>query len=379
MQRPVLLKTEWTDPLTGCKGYFVIDCLIDGICGGGIRMRKGLDVNEVERLAQIMTYKLIGLGIPCGGAKGGIDFDPSHEESRGVLKRFLEAHKPFLKECWGTSEDLGTREEDIMQLLAEMGLNTSVHSFLAKQENPNDVKQGLLKALSSKVDGMLITDVVTGYGLAQATVAALKAMDMEPSGCTAAVQGFGSVGGSGAYYLQRNQLKVVAVADAQGTIYCPEGLDVKLLIKKRNHRGEINREGLPGKYQYLDRDEWLKLPVDVLVPAAIADAINEDNVREIKARLVVEGANIPTTSGAEENLLQRGVPVVPDFVANAGGAGLFGAVLFHRIYDSQGVLEYLNKQISDFTEAIFLEAKKANVSLRKAAAQLVEQKLPLNS
>ncbi|MFZ5633889.1 MAG: Glu/Leu/Phe/Val family dehydrogenase [Bacillota bacterium] len=376
MNRPVLLKTEWTDPVTGCRGYFVIDCLIDGSCGGGIRMRKGLDVNEVERLARIMTYKLIGLEIPCGGSKGGIDFNPSDRESRGVLKRFLEAHRPFLRECWITSEDLGTREEDIMELLSEMGVNTSVHAVLAREADPADAARGLLQALGARVDGMQITDVVTGYGLAQAAAVALKEMGRNPAGCTAAVQGFGSVGGSGALYLQRLGLKVVAVADALGTVYSPDGLDVALLLKNRSKTGEVDREGLPGPYQKLDREQWLKLPVDVLVPAAVADAVNEDNVGEVKAGLIVEGANIPTTPGAEESLFRRGVPVVPDFIANSGGAGFFGAVLFRRIYDSQGILDYLASQIGDFTGAIFREAKNSGISLRQAAVRLVEQKLP---
>lgn len=171
-------------------------------------------------------------------------------------------------------------------------------------------------------------------------------------------------------------ITVVAVADALGTIYSPGGLDVDLLLKNRNKRGEIDRKGLPGPYRLLGRDHWLKLPVDVLVPAAVADAINEGNAGEISAGLIVEGANIPTTPGAEESLFRRGVQVVPDFVANSGGAGFFGAVLFRRIYQSEDILNYLEGQISGFTGAILREAKSSGISLRQAAMRLVDQKLP---
>jgi glutamate dehydrogenase (NAD(P)+) len=161
MTKPAYLRTEWTDPLTGSKGYLVIDELIDGMCGGGIRMRPGLNASEVENLARVMTAKFMAMGIPCGGAKGGIDYNPAKADSREVLKRYLLAHRPFIRECWGTSEDLGTREEDILAILQELDVNTSVHAVLSRRsaEEQSTLLGNLLKGLFLQHDGMVFTDV----------------------------------------------------------------------------------------------------------------------------------------------------------------------------------------------------------------------------
>lgn len=375
--RSALLKTEWTDPVTGAKGYLVIDRLIGGFCGGGIRMRPGLTCEEVERLARIMTYKLVGLGtIAAGGAKGGIDFDPADPRSRGVLRRYLEAHRPFLLECWATSEDLGTRGEEIQQIVGELGLETSVHCMIAKSNDPTTLKEHLIRCLRLVVDGLPIADVVTGFGVAEVTAEILAHLGKDITGSTVALQGFGSVGGSAALYLHRRGAKVVAVADVHGTIYNSAGLDVEVLLKHRNRRGEIERSGLPAEYQQLPRDAWLSLTVDVLVPAAVADVIHEGNVDKVSASLVVEGANIPTTPEAERVLHQRGVMVIPDFIANAGGAGLFGVVLSQSTAaDGEAILRRLGEQLRTMTAQAFRYAEEHGLTLREAAVRMIEERI----
>jgi glutamate dehydrogenase (NAD(P)+) len=332
-------------------------------------------VGEVERLARTMTYKLVALDMPAGGAKGGIDWDPAHPDSRGVLKRFLEAHLPYLRHCWATSEDLGTREEEIVDLLRELGMPTSVQAILDRLPDREQAMARLTKAFGLSVAGMPLTDVATGYGVAKATLAVLPALGMSPEECRVAVQGFGSVGGGAALYLQKGGCRVVAIADALGTIYAPSGLDVVLLLGRRNRWGEIERQGLPEQYQALPRESWLSLPVDVLVPAAIADAIDEENAAGISARLVVEAANIPTTAGAEAQLTRRGAIVVPDFVANAGGAGMFGAVLNGGCDDAEGILAFIGDRIGRLlAEALDVRASTGR-SLRESAVRVIEGRL----
>ena len=359
-QRPVWLKTEWVDPATGCRGYLVIDTMINEQCGGGIRMKKGLGISEVERLARTMSYKMIGVGRCCGGAKGGINYDPTAEDSSDVLKRFLEAHKPFLLHCWLTSADLGTKAEDIQSFLSEIGIKSPAH---------------LQKALSFTVDGMKITEVVTGYGLAVAATSALTELEERRPDCpTAAVQGFGNVGGSAALYLERAGFKVVAVADALGTLYEPGGIDVSFLLKNRNRYGEIDRRCLPAHYRQLNREDWLAVDVDVLVPAATADAINSDNVSQIKARYIVEGANIPTTVEAEAELAQKGVVVIPDFMANAGGVGFFGIARNQPVDNPQVILQSLQEQISGMVSRASKRSKSEGITVRAAAIRIIEEK-----
>ncbi|MGQ9675573.1 MAG: Glu/Leu/Phe/Val family dehydrogenase [Chloroflexota bacterium] len=375
-----LLVTRWTDPVTGVKGYLVVDRLINGFCGGGIRMRPGLSEEEVARLAATMTLKLALVDIPCGGAKGGIDYDSNSPDSREVLKRYLEAMKPFLLECWGTSEDLGTREEDIMSILFELGVRTSVHAFIAKSPEPETLVNNLLQALQLTVDGMPMTDVVTGFGLAKATQAALDFVGRDPAQTSVSLQGFGSVGGSAGLWLSRLGVRVVAVADAAGTLCSPKGLDIPLLLEKRDKMGVISRKGLPADYELLPREAWLGLDVDVLAPAAVADAIHGGNVDQVKASLVVEGANIPTTPEAEARLLSRGAIVIPDFVANAAGAGFFGAVLQGRARpEVEDILNYLGAKLADNTRVILKLAREKGISPREAAVELVATRLAASS
>jgi len=364
-----LLKTEWVDPLTGVKGFFVIDRLLNGYCGGGIRMRKGLQAQEVERLARTMTLKLAMVDMPSGGAKGGIDYDPSEPDALDILKRFLEAHRPYLQDCWATGEDLGTREADIHRILAEIGIQSPVQAWIAKHPSAELIPSRLQNLLSLDVEGMTLVDVSTGYGVAvSAKQAAQVLLGTDINSTTAAIQGFGSVGASAALYLQKLGCTIVAIADAQGTIYKEDGMEIKELLPLRNKLGVIDRALLDDKYIRLDREQWIDFNVDMLIPAAIADAIHAGNVSRVQSKLVIEGANLPTTAEAEKVLYDRGVCVIPDFVANSGGAGLFGAALDLQVEESiEGIYGYLEKVIGNATKRILKTASEHGVSARTAA------------
>lgn len=365
------LTTEWFDEKTGATGYLVIDTLQDGFCAGGIRMKEGVSQEEVGRLAEIMTIKMAGLGMNVGGAKGGINFSPTHPESKAVLKRYLEAHLPYIKDCWLTSEDMGTREEDIAESLAEFGVASSVQAFIAKQENSEQLMGRLQKAMTSKYEGMKLTDLVTGYGVAVATLQGLHTLGRPIKGAKVAIQGFGSVGASAAKFLAENGVHVVAIADVLGTIFCEAGLDVPLLLARKDERGTIKRDGLPADYEQLPAENWLGMEVDVLIPAAVADAINEHNVATVMASLIVEGGNIPVTAGAEAVLFERNVLVIPDFIANSGGAGLFVSVLHGNVSGyPEEIFDFLRSQLAKTTDTIITMAKEAQILPREAARNL---------
>src|SRR5699024_6079362 len=161
-----------------------------------------------------------------------------------------------------------------------------------------------------------------------------------------ALQGFGSVGASSAKFLHENDVKLVAIADVNGTIYCEEGLDVPLLFERKDMRGNIKRDNLPSHYEHLPTDAWLKVGADVLIPAAIPDAINEKNVANIDARLIVEGANIPVSHEAEQQLFDRGILVIPDFIANSGGVGLFVSILGGNVKgETAEIMQFLEEKM----------------------------------
>ncbi|MBD8005961.1 Glu/Leu/Phe/Val family dehydrogenase [Bacillus norwichensis] len=368
------LATEWVDQATGAKGYFVIDEMKNDFCAGGIRMRKGVTKKEVERLARIMTIKMAGLGVPLGGAKGGIDFPSDHPKSKEVLKRYLKAHIPYIREYWLTSEDLGTKEEDILTILRDLGLKSSVHAFINKQENSAILTEKLQRAMSANYDGMKLTDLVTGYGVAVVTLEGLNHLEIKRNHAKVSIQGFGSVGASAAKFLFENGVKIVAIADWKGTIYCKDGLDIPLLSGLKDNTGMISRNGLPPEYEQLPGNAWLTVHSDVLIPAAVADVIHADNAGDLNVKLIIEGANLPVTSEAEQLLFEHDIMVIPDFIANSGGAGLFVSILYGDVKgEASEIFTFLREQMSETTKRILDIAKKDQLSPRIAAKQLVDR------
>ncbi len=367
------LITEWNDSITDATGYLVIDQMKNGFCAGGIRMRKDVTKEEVARLAEIMTIKMAGLGLEIGGAKGGIDFDSKDPRAKEVLERYLQAHLPFIEKQWLTSEDLGTREEDIIEILQRNGLHSSVDAFINRSDNPTEIFQSLDKALKATYEGQALTDLVTGYGVMVTTCQGLLQQGIAIENAKIAVQGFGSVGASAAKFLYEKGAKIIAVSDVLGTIYASNGLDVPLLLRKKDKQGIIDRSSLPEEYQLLSGDQWLQVGANVLIPATIADVIREDNVEVVEASLIVEGANIPITEGAEKLLLEKGIYIIPDFIANSGGASLFVSILTDGVKgDPTGVFRFLEDRLAATTQKMMDIANSKGISLRKAASYLIE-------
>ncbi|GAC1656680.1 MAG: Glu/Leu/Phe/Val dehydrogenase dimerization domain-containing protein [Candidatus Dormibacteraceae bacterium] len=312
------LRATWTDPVTNRRGHIVIDRLIDGLAGGGTRVREGCTLEEVERLAQAMTLKNGGQDIPVGGAKCGVDIDPHDPDAYPLLVRFARAMRPLFETYVVTGEDLGTTAEELFRVFAEAGLKTPFQPALRRYSDPEAQGHRISEAFAAGIDGIDLFDLVGGFGVAEAADAALAHLGLDPVGSRAAVQGFGSMGGSAARYLAVKGVLVVLIADAGGCIFNPGGLDVEHYLAARNRLGEIDRAALAPGDSELPRDEWLAQGAEILIPAAVADTIHEGNCDRITARLIVEAANIPTTAGAEQALAGRGVLVVPDFIANAG-------------------------------------------------------------
>jgi glutamate dehydrogenase (NAD(P)+) len=284
-------------------------------------MREGCTLVEVERLAYAMTLKNGGLDLPAGGAKLGLDIDPHDPAAHDLLVRFIRAMRPFFESWVATGEDMGTNQAQLIEVFKEAGVGST---FKAVVNRSADGGAELVRANASfgaTAGGIPLFDLVGGYGVTEAALAAMAHLGWQPSGTRAAIQGFGSMGGSSARFLARKGVRIVAVADAGGTIANPDGLDVEHYLAARNGHGEIDRAQLSAGDQQLERDDWLRAEVELLVPAAVADSINEGNCDQLTAGLIVEAANIPTTSGAGQRLAERGVLVVPDFIANAGTNG----------------------------------------------------------
>jgi glutamate dehydrogenase (NAD(P)+) len=374
--RDPMLRVEWTDPVTSRKGYLVIDRLVGGIAGGGTRVRAGLTLTEIERLARTMSYKCGAMNLASGGAKGGIDCDPHSPEMRDMLTRFVTAMTPLLDTYWATAEDLGITQSELDSVFQDVGLGMSVHAALKKIGDEDAAMDRVVRGLAVDVEGIGLADVIGGYGVAEAAVAAMPQLGLTAGSTRAVVQGFGSMGGASARYLGRLGVKVVGVIDGNGCIVNPDGLDVEALLSARNELGEVDRSALREADSTLPLADWLSIPAEIIVPAAVPDCIRADNCDQVTARLIVEAANIPTTEEAQARLHERGVVVIPDFVANSGAnswwwwtlSGVIGA-------SADESFARVREAMQDTVTRLLELSRDADITPREAAGRIAEENL----
>jgi glutamate dehydrogenase (NAD(P)+) len=374
--RDPMLRVEWTDPVTSRKGYLVIDRLVGGIAGGGTRVRAGLTLTEIERLARTMSYKCGAMNLASGGAKGGIDCDPHSPEMRDMLTRFVTAMTPLLDTYWATAEDLGITQSELDSVFQDVGLGMSVHAALKKIGDEDAAMDRVVRGLAVDVEGIGLADVIGGYGVAEAAVAAMPQLGLTAGSTRAVVQGFGSMGGASARYLGRLGVKVVGVIDGNGCIVNPDGLDVEALLSARNELGEVDRTALREADSTLPLADWLSIPAEIIVPAAVPDCIRADNCDQVTARLIVEAANIPTTEEAQARLHERGVVVIPDFVANSGAnswwwwtlSGVIGA-------SADESFARVREAMQDTVTRLLELSRDAGITPREAAGRIAEENL----
>lgn len=381
MSRPHL-QVEWHDDRSDHKGYLVVDRLGRGVASGGLRMRAGVTMSEVSDLARGMSlkeavaYRPSGCYVPVGGAKGGIDCDPQSPEAQDVLTRYLAAMRPYLREVWATGEDLGLRQDQIDEAAHEVGLRTTIDAVLPLLPDVDAALQRIATAFSQVDQGIDLDELVGGCGVAEAALVALEQDGIAPAEATAVVQGFGSIGGATARFLARAGVRVVAVSDAVGVVSNPAGLDVEALLAGRDEFGQLDRATLRPEDATAPRSTWLDHECDVLVPAAISYVIGPDEAPRVRARWVVEGANVPVTAPAEALLEDRGVRVVPDFVANSSTNSWWWWVLFGdvapTIDDSYALIREVMR---DLVTRMLERSAHAGCSLRAAAVGIAEENL----
>lgn len=368
------IRISWTDEVTGRKGYVVLDRLVDGLAGGGTRVRAGLTLDEIERLARTMTYKCGAMNLNVGGAKGGIDCDPHDAGMHDMLTRFVSAMKPILSTYWATAEDFGITQAELDGIFADVGLEMSVHAGLGHTGDADLAKKRVLDALGVDVDGIGLADVIGGYGVAEATIAGLTHLGLDPGGTRAVVQGFGSMGGASARYLARHGVRIVGIVDANGAIVNQDGLDVERLLAARNLQAEVDRGALGPGDTLISREDWLSIAAEVLIPAAVPDAIRDDNCGKVTALLIVEAANICTTEQAARRLHERGVVVIPDFVANAGANSWWWWTMKGTIgADAAQAFDTIGSAMRDTVARLLTLSKDEGLTPREAAARIAEE------
>ncbi len=291
------------------EGYRVIHSTILGPSKGGIRFDPHVNLDEVKALAAWMTWKCAVVDIPYGGAKGGVTCNP-RQMSAGEIERLMRSYTLSMIDIFGPDKDIpapdmGTGPREMAWLMDEYSRTQGM--------TVNAVVTGKPIVLG----GSLGRTEATGRGVMVSALAAMEKLKINPYKATCAVQGFGNVGSWASLLLAERGLKVVSVSDISGAYYNENGIDIAAAVKYRDaNKGSL--EGFTGAGK-ISGDELLTLPVDVLVPAAKEDVITHHNAANIQAKLIVEGANGPTSSKADSIIYDKGISVVPDILANAGG------------------------------------------------------------
>ena len=366
-------QTTLYDPDTGVTAYIVVDRLINGICGGGCRMSPTVTLEEVGMLARTMTYKFAAMGVKSGGAKSGIVFDPRSPDKRRASAAFGRLAIPYLHSIYVTAEDMGTDADDVSIIYENAGVDPI--EFAKKKAKEMGVTLELPEGVEfSNLGGESFEELITGYGVAEAADEATGLLNITLEGATAAVQGFGTVGAITARNLARRGAKIIAVTDIEGSIVSKDGLDVEKMIEARDTAGTVDRSKLDFDFKTEKGDGWLTSGADIIVPAAIANAITEKNVKKVDAKLILEGANIPITPGAQEKLMKRGVLVIPDFIANAGAAAGFGLILTGECKIEEVFGEF-SSRIRKGVQYCIEESKKRKITTRQAAIHLALENL----
>jgi glutamate dehydrogenase (NAD(P)+) len=341
-------------------GYRVQHSLAPGPGKGGVRYHPAVTLDEVKALAMWMCWKCAVVNLPYGGAKGGVICDPKHM-SQGELERLTRRYTAEISCIIGPMTDIPAPDVNTnSQTMAWMMDTYSMHS--------GEQALAVVTGKPVEVGGSLGRVEATGRGVVITAVEALRVKGIDPQGATAVVQGYGNVGAISAYLLQDEGLKIIAVSDSVGGIYNPLGLDARNVLRFKQQTGSV--VGYPGA-EVITNEQLLALPCDLLVPAALEGAIHRGNAETIRARVIAEGANGPLTPEADEILECKGVLIVPDVLANAGGVTVsyFEWVQDLQIYywtEAEVNARLREHVVRSFNEILAI-AREKGVSLRIAA------------
>jgi glutamate dehydrogenase (NAD(P)+) len=338
------------EPRLGLKAIVVVDNTAAGPAIGGTRMAPDVSVEECVRLARAMTLKNAAAGLAHGGAKSVIVGDPSMPllDKERLVRAFAAAIRNLREYIPGP--DMGTNETAMSWVKDEIGRSVG---------------------LPREIGGIPLDEIgATGFGLAIAAEVAQEVSGVALRGARVVVQGFGAVGRHAARFLVGKGARLVAASDSKGACYDPDGLDVGLLeAHKASGRSLADLAGA----RRVTAEDLIAIDCDIWIPAARPDVIREDNVDRLRAKIVLQGANIPATLGAERRMHERGILSVPDFIANAGGV-IAAAVEYHGGTE-KAALDTIAEKITANTRAVLGGAREQGVPPREAALELARKRV----
>ncbi len=341
------------DPKLNMRGFLVIDNTSLGLGKGGIRMTPTVTIDEVFRLARTMTWKNSLAGIPFGGAKAGLIWSGgSAELKKKHVQAFAKAIGSFIPQKYIAGPDVNSGETE-MKWIAEALKNRK-----ASTGKPSAMG-GLPHELGS-----------TGFGVAESTKVALRLKKIDLAKARIAIEGFGNVGSFAFKFLQEAGTQIVAVSDSRGTAILETGFDYKKLADLKKKKLSVGDYPSAKK---MEKEAIFGLAVDVLVLATVTDVINEKNKNQIKAKIIVEGSNIPMSDTIENELFEKGILIVPDFVANAGG--VISSYAEYKGYTIKKMFALVKEKINTAAEKVLTESLKKNKNPRQVGLKIAKERV----
>lgn len=373
---------NWRDSETEAEGWVVINSLRGGAAGGGTRMRKGLDMNEVLSLAKTMEIKFTVSGPAIGGAKSGINFDPKDPRKEGVLERWYAVVSPLLKSYYGTGGDLNVDEiHEVIPITEQSGVWHPQEGVFNGHFKPTEadkinrigqLRQGVIKVIEnsdfspSVARKYTIADMITGFGVAEAVKQFYNIYGGSVKGKRAVIQGFGNVGAAAAFYLSQMGAKVVGIIDIAGGLINEDGFTfeeiTKLFLAKTGNTLEADNL-IP--FETINRDIW-KLQTEIFAPCAASRLITQDQIDEMinsGLEVISCGANVPFADkeiffGSIMEHTDSRVSLIPDFISNCGMARVFAYFMERRVQmTDEAIFNDTSDKIREAIEKVYLKNK----------------------
>ena len=353
--KPPEIIFNWKDAETEAEGWTVINSLRGGAAGGGTRMRKGLDVNEVLSLAKTMEVKFSVSGPAIGGAKSGINFDPSDPRKNGVLKRWYKAVSPLLKSYYGTGGDLNVDEiHEVIPMTEECGVWHPQEGVFNGHFKPTEadkinrigqLRQGVVKVIENTNFSpdvrrkYTIADMITGYGVAEAVKCFYEIYGGGVVGKKAIVQGFGNVGSAAAFYLAKMGAKVVGIIDRDGGVLNKNGFsfdEIQTLFLNKNGNQLVAQNSL--SFEQINQEIW-SIGAEIFVPCAASRLVTQSQIDQMISNgleVISCGANVPFADkeiffGSIMEYVDNKISLIPDFISNCGMARVFAYFMEKKV------------------------------------------------
>jgi glutamate dehydrogenase (NAD(P)+) len=344
---------EVYEPSVGLRGTLVVDNVARGPSIGGLRMAPDVSAVECARLARAMTLKNAAADLPHGGGKSVLYGDPGmpKTDKEQIIRAFACSLAEVEQYIFGP--DMGTNEECMGWVRDEIGRAVG---------------------LPSEIGGIPLDEIgATGWGLLHAIKVASEFQSRPLSGARIAVQGFGAVGKHVSRFLSAEGAIIVAAADSRGMVSCQDGLDVDKLLALKASGGSVMEYPGGAGITTGDRDSIIDVPCDIWIPAARPDVIREDNLDRLQATMVVSGANIAVTAGAEKQLHAKGILCIPDFIANAGG--VICAAMEYQGASEQSALQTIEEKLRSNVQTILEISQREGCLPREAAVDMAMQRV----